>query len=145
RTEGGTGWNHGISTAFSPKLLGPYEPDPRGSLLTTRDAPGHPLQKAGHGELVQRPDGQWFLAHLASRPTLNLGDRYSTLGRETCLQHILSSEAWPRLPEGGLPPALTVQVPARAAPSSPLEDAAHETGRVAAPTTGGTETAWSCH
>lgn len=143
--EGGTGWNHGISTAFSPNLLGPYEPDPRGSLLTTRDAPGHPLQKAGHGELVQRPDGQWFLAHLASRPTLNLGDRYCTLGRETCLQHIRFIDGWPRLADGGHHPAQTVQVPDGGAPSSPLEDAAHETGRVAAPTTGGIETAWAWH
>lgn len=99
---GGTGWNHGITVARSRSLPGPYERDAREAVLTTRDAPGHPLQKAGHGELVQAPDGQWWLVHLASRPTLHLGERYSTLGRETCLQRVAFDETdWLRLADGG--------------------------------------------
>jgi len=99
---GGTGWNHGITLARSRSLLGPYERDPREAVLTTRDAPGHPLQKAGHGELVQTPDGEWMLVHLASRPTLHLGERYSTLGRETCLQCVVfDDDGWLRLAGGG--------------------------------------------
>lgn len=99
---GGTGWNHGITMARSRNLLGPYERDPREAVLTTRDAPGHPLQKAGHGELVQTPDGEWMLAHLASRPTLHLGERYCTLGRETCLQRVaFDDDGWLRLADGG--------------------------------------------
>ncbi|MEY4387870.1 MAG: hypothetical protein RLY20_3153, partial [Verrucomicrobiota bacterium] len=66
--EGGTGWNHGISAARSRNLLGPYELDPQPSVLTSRDDATLTLQKAGHGELVQAPSGEWFLAHLASRP-----------------------------------------------------------------------------
>ena len=99
---GGTGWNHGITLARSRTLLGPYERDAREAVLTSRDAPGHPLQKAGHGELVQTPAGDWLLVHLASRPTLHLGERYSTLGRETCLQRVEFDDAgWLRLVGGG--------------------------------------------
>jgi xylan 1,4-beta-xylosidase len=109
---GGTGWNHGITMARSRSLLGPYERDPRDAVLTTRDAPGHPLQKAGHGELVQTPDGEWVLAHLASRPTLHLGERYSTLGRETCLQHVVfDDEGWLRLADGGHHASVAVALP----------------------------------
>ncbi|KAF2413908.1 glycoside hydrolase 43 family protein [Microbacterium sp. B35-04] len=109
---GGTGWNHGITMARSRSLLGPYERDPREAVLTTRDAPGHPLQKAGHGELVQTPGGDWVLAHLASRPTLHLGERYSTLGRETCLQHVVfDDDGWLRLADGGHHASVEVAAP----------------------------------
>lgn len=99
---GGTGWNHAIAMARSDTLLGPYERDPEPVVLTSRDAPGHPLQKAGHGELVSTPNGNLFLAHLASRPTLHLGERYSTLGREVCLQKVVfTTDGWLRLHQGG--------------------------------------------
>jgi xylan 1,4-beta-xylosidase len=98
---GGTGWNHAVTAARSRHLLGPYERDPQPFVLTSRDAPGAPLQKAGHGELVQTAQG-WMLVHLGSRPTLHLGERYSTLGRETCLQPVVfDDEGWLRLAEGG--------------------------------------------
>lgn len=109
---GGTGWNHGITTARSRTLLGPYERDHREAVLTTRDAPGHPLQKAGHGELVQTPRGEWMLVHLASRPTLHLGERYSTLGRETCLQHVVfDGDGRLRLADGGHHASVDVVIP----------------------------------
>jgi xylan 1,4-beta-xylosidase len=96
--EGGTGWNHGISMARSRSITGPYELDPQASVMTTRDAPDWPLQKAGHGELVQTPAGEWYLVHLASRP-LAVGDqRRCMLGRETCLQKVVwSDDGWLRL------------------------------------------------
>jgi xylan 1,4-beta-xylosidase len=114
--EGGTGWNHGITMARSRALIGPYELDPQASVLTTRDAPDSPLQKAGHGELVQTPAGEWYLAHLASRslvpgpldpaarPPLDRHPadrdtlRRCPLGRETCLQRVVwSDDGWLRL------------------------------------------------
>jgi xylan 1,4-beta-xylosidase len=95
--EGGTGWNHGITAAQAPTVLGPYRRDPVAAVLTSRDAPGLPLQKAGHGELVHRPDGALFLAHLAARPVLHEGSRYSTLGRETCIQKVeIDGDGWVR-------------------------------------------------
>ena len=110
--EGGTGWNHGISMARARSITGPYELDPQASVLTTRDAPDCPLQKAGHGELVETPAGEWYLAHLASRP-LGTGDqRRCMLGRETCLQQMRwSDDGWLRLAAGGTRPQVTVPAP----------------------------------
>jgi xylan 1,4-beta-xylosidase len=88
-----------------------------------------PLQKAGHGELVETPAGEWYLAHLASRPLKTGTARNSTspdqsasadahagdrcvLGRETCLQRVEWREGWLRLVTGGTKPQLTVALPA---------------------------------
>ena len=110
--EGGTGWNHGISLARSRSLTGPYELDPQTSLLTTRDDFSIPLQKAGHGEIVETQAGEWYLAHLASRPLGEGEDRRCVLGRETCLQKLKwPAGEWPRLAHGGHHPLATVEAP----------------------------------
>jgi xylan 1,4-beta-xylosidase len=115
--EGGTGWNHGILMARSRTIDGPYELDPSGSLLTSRDNPGLTLQKAGHGELVQTPTGEWYLVHLASRPVLAHGERRSILGRETCLQQVhWTDDSWLRLHHDGHWPADEVPLPPPADP-----------------------------
>lgn len=107
--EGGTGWNHGISAARSRDVLGPFELDPQASVLTTRDDYGHPLQKSGHGEIVRTPSGEWFLAHLASRPVGS--ERRCTLGRETCLQRVEWIDGWLRLEGGGHSPEVEINEP----------------------------------
>ena len=108
--EGGTGWEHGISMARSRSLLGPYELDPQPAVLTSRQDPGRPLQKAGHGELVETPEDGWFLVHLASRPLQTPEGRYCILGRETCLQRVHWNEAgWLRATQGD---EALVEVPA---------------------------------
>ena len=128
--EGGTGWNHGISMARSRSVTGPYELDPEEAVLTTRYTPEHPLQKAGHGELVETAAGEWWLAHLCSRP-LKTGagvaahspDKSAAanehaghrcmLGRETALQRVdWSEDGWLRLANGGVLPDLEVKAPA---------------------------------
>ncbi|MBS1907787.1 MAG: family 43 glycosylhydrolase [Actinobacteria bacterium] len=120
---GGTGWNHAITSARSRSRLGPYERDPQPFVLTSRDAPGAPLQKAGHGELVQTRDGGWMLAHLAARPVLHLGERYCTLGRETCLQSVHFDESgWLRLSSGGHHGALDVEIAGAAEDLDPIQD-----------------------
>ena len=126
--EGGTGWNHGISMARSRSITGPYELDPEEAVLTTRHAPDHPLQKAGHGELVETAAGEWWLAHLCSRPlrtggqvdsrspdrsaaaVAHAGDR-CMLGRETALQRVVWKDGWLRLKSGGVLPELKVEPP----------------------------------
>ncbi|WP_326613936.1 glycoside hydrolase family 43 protein [Streptomyces scopuliridis] len=110
--EGGTGWNHGILMTRSRSLTGPYELDPRGSLLTTRDTPDWPLLKAGHGELVETPDGEWYLAHLASRPVATPAGPRCVLGRETCLQRVeWTADGWLRLAHGDDKPRSEVPAP----------------------------------
>ncbi|TDT74455.1 glycosyl hydrolase family 43 [Arthrobacter sp. AG258] len=122
--EGGTGWNHGIRLARSRDLWGPYEENPV-PLLTTRDldplevarkgesGPSGGLHKAGHGELVATPDGEWYLVHLASRPLEAAEGAVCPLGRETCLQPVTwTGDGWLRLADGGHLPALTVHAPA---------------------------------
>lgn len=116
--EGGTGWNHGISMARAKRLDGPYELDPQDSVLTSRDDDNQPLQKAGHGELVETADGEWFMAHLASRP-LGEGDaRRCVLGRETCLQRVVwDDEGWLRLAQGGHHGMVEIEGPQGVAPA----------------------------
>ncbi|GEC03885.1 xylan 1,4-beta-xylosidase [Streptomyces spinoverrucosus] len=109
--EGGTGWEHGVRVARSRDLTGPYELDDR-PLLTTRDDAEVPLQKAGHGELVETADGQWLLSHLTARPLHTPHGPRCTLGRETAIQRVVwDAEGWPRLAQGGWHPAVEVDVP----------------------------------
>lgn len=109
--EGGTGWEHGVRVARAKELTGPYELDEL-PLLTTRDDPGVPLQKAGHGELVETPDGQWLLGHLTARPLRTPRGRRCTLGRETAVQAVTwDADGWPRLRHGSWHPAVEVDVP----------------------------------
>lgn len=128
--EGGTGWNHGISAARSRNLFGPYELDPQASVLTSRDDATLHLQKAGHGEIVETPSGEWYLAHLAARPLktgagknlaspdktesaqAHAGDR-CVLGRETCLQRVEWRDGWLRLAHGGTKPQSSCDAPAQ--------------------------------
>jgi xylan 1,4-beta-xylosidase len=97
--EGGTSWTHQVTVARARDLLGPYEVDPAGPLLTSAGDPGLALQKAGHGSLVETPDGEWYLAHLVARPYTPLGR--CVLGRETALQRVeWPAGEWPRVPGG---------------------------------------------
>ncbi|MEW1718036.1 glycoside hydrolase family 43 protein [Streptomyces sp. NPDC093109] len=119
--EGGTGWNHGILMARSRSLTGPYALDPAGSLLTTRDAPDAPLLKAGHGELVETPDGEWYLVHLASRPVATPDGPRCVLGRETCIQRAeWTGDGWLRLAHGDNRPRVTVPAPRSAPLTEPV-------------------------
>jgi xylan 1,4-beta-xylosidase len=111
--QGGTGWQHSIAMARSMRIEGPYELDPQDVILTSRHNPELELQKGGHGELVQTQDGQWYLAHLCSRPVGK--DRRCILGRETAIQKcIWTKDGWLRLHTAGIEPQ--VQVPAPAVP-----------------------------
>ncbi|WP_329440301.1 family 43 glycosylhydrolase [Streptomyces canus] len=108
--EGGTGFEHGVLMARSREITGPYELDSQ-PLLTSRDDPSLPLQKSGHGELVQLPDGSWVLSHLTARPLTTPNGPRCPLGRETAIQAVTwDAEGWPRLRHGGPHPSLEVDV-----------------------------------
>ncbi|MWV43890.1 family 43 glycosylhydrolase [Paenibacillus sp. HJL G12] len=107
--EGGTGAGHAVTVARSEELLGDYEVDPHNPMLTSRNDPGLPLQCAGHGSLVETPGGEWYMAHLCTRPIEGL---YAIMGRETALQQVYwNEEGWLRLTTGGHEPQLEVPAP----------------------------------
>lgn len=82
--EGGTERRHAVTMARSRHLFGPYEVHPDGPVLTASGHPDLPLQRAGHGDLVETPDGETWMAYLCGRP-LPTSDR-CVLGRETAIQ-----------------------------------------------------------
>ncbi|MDO6618331.1 glycoside hydrolase family 43 protein [Shewanella sp. 6_MG-2023] len=100
--EGGTSYEHACTFARSKHIAGPYEIDPNVHVLTSKDQLDKPLQRTGHGGLVQTQEGQWYLTHLLSRPLkLDDGVKRSPLGRETGIQAlILHDDAWFRLASG---------------------------------------------
>lgn len=113
--EGGTEWGHCVTVARSPNLRGPYEACPHNPILTQSD-PRAPIQRAGHGQLVQTPAGDWWMVYLCGRP--NEGP-FTTLGRETALDPVEWVEGWPVV-NGGRGPSLVQKVPAL--PETPWED-----------------------
>ncbi len=109
--EGGTEYGHAITLARSEHLTGPYEVHPTNPLVSSRDNPQLALQKAGHGDMFQTPDGDWYIAFLVGRPLSPLGR--CTLGRETAIQKLVWQKGeWPVLSSGGREPELLVETPA---------------------------------
>lgn len=110
--EGGTGTHHAATLMRSRSIDGPYEVDPNYPVLTTVGFEGHPLQKAGHGSLVETQNGEWYMLHISSR-FLPDGSRLSPLGRETSIQKVVWTEnGWLRLDSGNRLPLLQVPAPA---------------------------------
>ena len=116
--EGGTGYNHAVTMARARDIRGPYEMHPQVHLMTSKDAPDAPLQRAGHGQYVETPEGEAYHTHLCSRPLP--GTRLSPLGRETAIQKcVWRDDDWLYLETGGIVPSVQVPSPdagARAAP-----------------------------
>jgi xylan 1,4-beta-xylosidase len=107
--EGGTGYDHACTFARSRTLEGPYETHPQKHVLTSKDAPLSPVQRAGHGDLVETPDGKTFLVHLMGRPTTQ--KRRCVLGRETGIQEAFwGDDDWLHVKNGPVP-SLEVEVP----------------------------------
>ncbi len=116
--EGGTGYEHAVTIARSRDIAGPYELHPETFLLTSKDAPEAALQRAGHGQIVETPDGVVYHTHLCSRPLPGL--RRSPMGRETAIQRcVWGEDGWLRLAGGGLVPAPEVEAPPGAAAAEP--------------------------
>jgi xylan 1,4-beta-xylosidase len=88
--EGGTGEHHMISIARSESVWGPYELHPDNPMLMARDKPDSPFTRAGHGNFVETPGGEWYVTHLASRPVKDPdGRNRAIMGRETCIQKLV--------------------------------------------------------
>lgn len=121
--EGGTAEGHSQVVLRARAVTGPYVPYADNPILTQRDLPRDrplPITSAGHADLVDTPDGQWWATFLAVRP---YGDDLYNTGRETFLLPVDWKDGWPViLPRGQAIPYV------HAAPKPPAMKAAPNTG-----------------
>lgn len=101
--EGGTEYGHMVTCARSRHIYGPYESCPYNPILTHRDASGSIFQCAGHADLIDTPDGEWYAVFHAVRPS---AAQLHHIGRETMLAKVTWKDGWPLINEGK--PAETV-------------------------------------
>ena len=102
--EGGTGYEHCVTMARSKSVWGPFETMPDNPVLTSDQSNPWELQKCGHADIVDTPDGEWYMVHLCSRPEVQEGGAktWCPLGRETAIQKMVWCEdGWLRLKAGG--------------------------------------------
>lgn len=91
--EGGTERGHTVAIARSTSPVGPWEPCPHNPIVSHRSL-DHPIQNTGHADLVEAPDGSWWMVLLGVRPT-GWTPRYHVMGRETFLVPIEWRDGWP--------------------------------------------------
>ena len=90
--EGGTGPGHRVTVSRSKELFGEYTPCPYNPIMRQEDERAA-LQRCGHGDLVDTPDGRWYMVYLCGRM---IGDGYSILGRETAIDPVTwTADGWP--------------------------------------------------
>lgn len=107
--EGGTAYEHACTMARSRDIWGPYELHPQQHILTSKDAPFAALQRAGHGDIVETPEGKTYVVHLTGRPTTQ--NRRCVLGRETAIQEAhWGDDDWLYIKNGPVP-SLYVELP----------------------------------
>jgi xylan 1,4-beta-xylosidase len=124
--EGGTAEGHSQVALRSDRVTGPYLPFERNPILTQRGLPKDrplPITSAGHADLVQTQNGEWWATFLAVRP---YGDDLYNTGRETFLLPVTWKDGWPViLPAGQTIPYVHVKpnLPQQAAPALPTSGA----------------------
>jgi len=109
--EGGTGGWHSevIFKSDSPK--GPFIPAPSNPILTQRHFPRERENKvdwAGHADIIEGPNGQWYGVFLAVRP--NEEQRVNT-GRETFILPVDWSGEFPVFVNGLVPMEPKIDMP----------------------------------
>ncbi|MET9633839.1 glycoside hydrolase family 43 protein [Lentzea sp. NPDC006480] len=104
--EGGTERGHGVSIARGPAPDGPFEPCPANPILSHRST-DEPVQNTGHADLVEGPDGSWWLVLLGVRPGGGTPG-WHVLGRETFLAPVSWVDGWPVVGELTSGPASAV-------------------------------------
>ena len=98
--EGGTEHYHAVTIARSRDINGPYESYMGNPILTHRHlSMYYPIANVGHADLVDTPNGEWYLVTLASRI---YGGYHKNMGRETFLCPVIWESGWPVVsPETG--------------------------------------------
>ncbi|GLW67967.1 glycoside hydrolase 43 family protein [Kitasatospora phosalacinea] len=112
--EGGTERGHGVSIARGRTPSGPFEPCPHNPVLTHRST-ARPVQNTGHADLVQAPDGSWWMVLLAVRPRGGTPG-WHVLGRETFLAPVEWVDGWPVVGE------VTLELPVPSWPLHPVPE-----------------------
>lgn len=108
--EGGTGWNHAVTMARSRNIEGPYELHPDTYIMSSRNRPDAPLQRAGHADLVETQDGETYMVYLCGRPLPNRGR--CVMGRETAIEKMVwGADGWLRAADGQGIPHLEIAAP----------------------------------
>lgn len=129
----GTGELHGQTIQRSRDIWGPYEmyradfmertaDNEAYSILTSRHHEDILLQKSGHCDLVETPEGEWYAVHLCGRASDRrnpadavrfAGARRYMLGRETAIQKMKWTEDdWLVMADGSTVPKEYVEEPA---------------------------------
>lgn len=91
--EGGTERGHAVSIARGPSPTGPWESCPHNPIISHRST-DRPIQNTGHADLVEAPDGSWWMVLLGTRPS-GMTPGYHVLGRETFLVPVEWVDDWP--------------------------------------------------
>jgi alpha-N-arabinofuranosidase len=90
--EGGTGRDHAVCVARAKKICGPWEGKKSNPLLTHRYlGKNAEIVNTGHADIVDDPEGNWWMVLLASRPF----NKVCPLGRETFMVPISWEDGWP--------------------------------------------------
>jgi len=110
--EGGTAEGHSEVIYKGPSPMGPFTPWQGNPILTQRDLAADremPVTCAGHADLVQTKEGDWWAVFLACRPT---EDGFENLGRETFLLPVTwTDDKWPVITRSGEAVPLIVKRP----------------------------------
>ncbi|PRX46879.1 glycoside hydrolase family 43 protein [Salegentibacter salegens] len=99
--EGGTAVNHSEMIYRNTNIEDEFIPFKENPILTQRHLDpdrDNPITSAGHADIVQHPNGDWYGVFLAVRPYE--GDLYNT-GRETFLTPVKWENDWPIFDLGG--------------------------------------------
>lgn len=106
--EGGTEYGHMETIARSDSLWGPFESCPHNPILSHRDfSPDYSkmndpdyvnFQGLGHADLVDDPEGRWWLVFHGIRPSRSM---LHHIGRETMLAPVRWENGWPVVAENG--------------------------------------------
>lgn len=97
-SEGGTADDHAVTIARSRSIEGPYEGYRKNPFLTHRHlGRAYPVMGVGHADLVETPEGAWWMVLLGSRPHSGGG---TNRGRETFLAPVTWEDDWPVVAAG---------------------------------------------
>ena len=93
--------DHSAVIFRSKSLSEPFVPYENNPILTQRDLPAersNPITTAGHADLVQTKEGEWWAVFLATRA---YDKKYYNTGRETFLLPVTWKDGWPVILERG--------------------------------------------